>query len=79
MANEAERVLAEALSLPSKARAELAGRLLESLHEEETDEDADSTWRDEIERRALEVKRGDVELQDWATVRRELEARRSKR
>jgi putative addiction module component (TIGR02574 family) len=54
----------QALRLPEKERAELAHRLLESLEPESVDEDYDSAWAQEIERRVAEIKDGTAPLLD---------------
>jgi hypothetical protein len=57
---EPERDLeAEALRLPSKARARLAERLLTSL-ETERDADSEALWLEEAERRLNEIESGEV-------------------
>jgi hypothetical protein len=59
MTKAAEAVLAEALRLDVKARAEVAAELLASL-EGPADSDAEQAWEAEIERRvqALEARHG---------------------
>jgi putative addiction module component (TIGR02574 family) len=52
-----QKVLKEALSLPPAARAALAGHLLDSL-DDSIDEDAESAWSKEIERRIDEIDHG---------------------
>lgn len=49
----------EALDLPSKVRAELAHRLLESL-DRPSESEAEAAWRDEAQRRAAELDSGAV-------------------
>jgi len=62
--------------LPSKERerAELAGLLLESL-ESEQDEDVESAWAEEIERRVRQLDSGEVKAIPWAQIRAELYSR----
>lgn len=55
-----EKLIAEALRLPTAQRAELAHKLLTSLHKE-GDEPGEESWSKEIERRAREVLDGEVE------------------
>jgi putative addiction module component (TIGR02574 family) len=45
-----EELFKQALQLPTKERAKLAGELLESL-DDEPDEDVEAAWNAEIERR----------------------------
>ena len=56
-----EKLQAEALKLDPKARAQLAGRLLESLEHLSDDENA-RLWAEEAERRdgEMEANRGDT-------------------
>ena len=67
-----EKVLADALELPEAERAELVRDLLASL--DGVDVGAGDAWRDEIERRSLEVIDGKVELLDGPGVMAELRA-----
>lgn len=59
MCRKTERLLAEALRLPVKARAALAGRLIESL-DKNVDEDAEILWSAEIARRVEDLNAGKV-------------------
>jgi putative addiction module component (TIGR02574 family) len=68
------KLLSEALSLPSEARAALIDTLLESL-DSEIDPDAQETWRQEIRRRVQEIDNGAVKLIPWDDARRDLWAR----
>jgi putative addiction module component (TIGR02574 family) len=67
------RVLREALGLPPKARADIAGTLLRSLDVED-DPDVEAAWAEEIERRLKDVETGKVKLIPWEQVRRRLHA-----
>lgn len=71
MATDANKLLAEALRLPSEARAALAGALMESL-EETVDADAEAEWAKVIQRRAREIDSGQVKTIPWAVARREI-------
>ncbi|HEY7220927.1 MAG TPA: addiction module protein [Candidatus Binatia bacterium] len=76
-----QKVLKEALGLPPEARAALAGHLLDSL-DDSIDEDAESAWSKEIERRIDEIDRGQVKSVPWSVARRQILGRsggRSKR
>jgi len=64
-------VIRDAAALPESDRATLAGVLIESL-DGEVDQGVESAWTAEIERRAGEIDRGEVELIPWEQVRREL-------
>jgi putative addiction module component (TIGR02574 family) len=56
MSNEAQEILARALELPVTERARLAADLLDSLDDEEYEdspEEVQQAWAEEIERRAI--------------------------
>jgi hypothetical protein len=57
-----EKVLAEALRLPSEARAEIAGRLLRSLDEDDAEDPAEvqAAWTAELAQRRHELATGAV-------------------
>ncbi len=57
-----ERLEAEVLGLPTRERARLARRLIESLDEEATEDprEVERAWEDEIERRLQEYRSGSV-------------------
>jgi putative addiction module component (TIGR02574 family) len=64
-------ILKDALALPAKARAALAGSLLESL-DTEVDEDAERAWAIEVNRRLAELDSGAVNAIPWVEARRRL-------
>lgn len=72
MARNPQRLLEEALALPPEARAALAGELIESLEEDEVDEDAEAQWSAEIRRRLQEVDSGAVKPVPWSEARRRI-------
>ena len=74
MARDLSEILREASQLSEADRAELAGRLLETLHGE-PDEDVEAAWAAEIERRVRQIDSGEVETIPWADVRAKLYAR----
>ena len=74
MKREAAEILKEALALPTEARAALAVSLLDSL-DTDVDEDAESAWASEVNRRVAELDNGAVKTIPWAEVRRRLAAR----
>ncbi len=58
-----KQILAAALRLPPKKRADLASRLIRSLDEEEEElsrEEWERLWADEAERRLEELRQGKV-------------------
>ena len=71
MAAKAQQVLQQALSLPPKARADIAGTLLYSLDRHD-DADVDEALAAELERRVKDVESGKARLIPWEKVRRSL-------
>jgi putative addiction module component (TIGR02574 family) len=72
MSSKAQQVLREALRLPPKARADIAGTLLHSLDTQ--DADVEAAWNAELERRIKQVENGEVKLVPWDQSRRRLRA-----
>jgi putative addiction module component (TIGR02574 family) len=64
-------LLKEALQLPTDARAALAGSLLDSL-DQEVDEDAETAWQLEINRRIEDLDSGKVKTVPWSEARRRI-------
>ncbi len=75
--SKAQQVLREALALPPKARADIAGTLLRSLDERD-DSGVDAAWAAEVEDRLGEIESGQAKLIPWHRVRRRLESRVSR-
>ena len=73
MSPRTQQVLREALQLPPKARADIAGTLLRSLDSGE-DPNVEQAWAAEVERRVAEVDSGKVKLVPWERARRRLRA-----
>ena len=73
MDEQAETVLRDALNLPEEIRAEIAGRLLESL-EPPGEADVEAAWRHEVARRIAALDAGEVETIPWEEVRDRLSA-----
>ena len=71
MATPIEDLFVRASILDDRDRATLAGLLLESL-EHEVDEDIESAWLEEIERRLRELDADDVDLVPWEKVKAKL-------
>ena len=67
-------VLAQALQLPPEERADVAKRLISSL-DEPADEDVESAWHTEIERRLLDLNANDAVFEPWDVVRARIAAR----
>lgn len=74
MTHKAESLLREALELSESERAEIAGRLLESI-EPEPDAEVEAAWAAEIDRRVRSIDAGEVELIPWEKVRDQLRSR----
>ncbi len=72
MTKAAQAVLAEALRLDLKARAELATELLGSL-DGPADPDTEDAWSREIEHRVSAIEGGTVQLEPWLDVKRRIE------
>src|SRR5688500_10579901 len=60
-----------ALRLSESERAELAARLIESL-DPEADDDIESAWSAEIQKRLAELDSGEVTPVDWTDVKGQL-------
>ena len=78
MARNVAEILLEASELPESDRAELAGRLLETLHGQ-PDEDVEAAWAEEVERRVRQIDAGEVKTIPWEEVRAKLHARLNER
>ncbi len=74
MGRTLQELFREASELPENDRAELAGRLLQSL-EEAADPGVEAAWSEEIERRIRQIDSGEVKTVPWEQVRAELFAR----
>ncbi len=74
MGRSVQDLFREASKLPENDRAELAGRLLESL-ERPADADVEAAWAEEIERRIRQIDAGELKTIPWEQVRAELFAR----
>ncbi len=61
----------QAVQLPERDRATLAGLLIETL-DPVSEPDVEAAWSEEIERRLAEIDAGTVELIPWEAVRAEL-------
>lgn len=72
MTKTTETVLAEALRLDLKGRAELASELLASL-DGPADPDAAAAWTAEIKRRVAAIESGSAELESWDDAKRRIE------
>ena len=71
MTKATESLLADALRLDEKARAELAAQLLASL-DGPSDPDAATAWAEEIERRVNALEAGTERLESWENAKRRI-------
>jgi putative addiction module component (TIGR02574 family) len=71
MTKATESVLADALRLNAKARAELAVEILASL-DGPADPDATAAWDEEIRRRVDALEAGTGKLESWESVKRRI-------
>ena len=74
MKQDPNNLLKEALKLPPEARAALAGSLLDSL-DQEVDEDAETAWHAEIDRRLKNLDSGKIKPVPWPEARRKIAGR----
>lgn len=72
MALDAEEILNAALKLNEKEKAAIAASLLESL-DPLVDDDVESAWQEEIQKRIHEIETGTVSLVPWSEVRKMLD------
>ncbi|HEV7734665.1 MAG TPA: addiction module protein [Candidatus Binatia bacterium] len=72
MTKVTSQILEDALKLDVSERAELASQLLASL-DAGADEDAESAWATEIEKRAAAARSGEDPGEAWSEVRERLE------
>jgi len=73
---DSQELLRSALTLPESERAEIAATLIHSL-DATADEDVDSSWAEEIQRRIESIDKGDVKLIPWDAVMQEMRERRN--
>lgn len=71
MTKGAEALLADALRLDLKTRADLATELLASL-DGPADPNADAAWAEEIERRVAALEAGTEPLESWDEAKRRI-------
>ena len=72
MTKAAEAVLADAMQLDVKARADLAAELLASL-DGPSDPGAEQAWAAEIERRTRGLESGTEPVESWDETKRRIE------
>ncbi len=64
-------LLSEALELPEKDRADLAGRLISSLHPH-ADPDVEAAWEKEIDRRLDGFEERKASSRPWSSIKRSI-------
>ena len=72
MTKAAQALLADALQLDVKTRADLAAELLASL-DGPADADAERAWAAEIERRTTGLEAGTEQVESWDDTKRRIE------
>lgn len=74
--SDVDHVLAQALRLPARARAAVVAELIQSLEEtdvpEQSPEDVEAAWAEEIKTRLAEVDTGVVTTVPWSDARRRI-------
>ena len=78
MSTTALKICVEALSLPKQARAELAHRLLVSLHDEPVKPEVEEAWESTAERRLENLKQGGTTARDAKRAVRDARKRLAK-
>ena len=71
MTKRAEALLADALQLDVKSRADLAAELLASLDGPD-DPGAEAAWSEEIERRVAAIQAGTEPLESWDELKQRI-------
>jgi putative addiction module component (TIGR02574 family) len=75
MTATAKRILSAALRLNAEERYGLAEQLLGARAEDSSQEEVDSAWALELDRRLRAIRRGAPQGDDWAVVEKRLRAR----
>ncbi len=71
MLARAKSLLTEALQLPEKDRADLAGRLILSLHPH-AEPDVEAAWEKEIDRRLDGFEKSKAKSRLWSSIKRSI-------
>jgi hypothetical protein len=71
MLARARGLLSEALELPERDRADLAGRLILSLHPK-VEPDVEAAWGTEIERRMVGLEKRKEASRPWSTIKQSI-------
>ena len=78
MTKVAEKILAEALTLGTRERADVAAKLLASL-DGEPEAEVEAAWAAEVAQRIDDIEAGRVELVPWEDVESRIEQKILKR
>lgn len=68
-----EKIIKQALELSSQERAELAHKLIESLHPEEKFE-SEEAWSEELKKRIDRYEQGESSAKPWSEVKKNAQA-----
>jgi hypothetical protein len=74
MSKQADKLLSEAMKLPTEERARVAAELIASV-DGEPEVDADIAWAKEIDRRVQRIRTEGPKGDDWQTVHDRIAAR----
>ena len=71
MNEKLKTILEDALSMPQEQRAFIAGKLIDSL-DDTTDEDVETAWQNEIQKRIASAEKGVATFTSWEKVKKRL-------
>jgi putative addiction module component (TIGR02574 family) len=71
MDEKLKNILENALNMPQEQRAFIAGRLIESL-DDKVDEDVETAWQNEIQKRIASAEKGEATFMSWEYVKKRL-------
>lgn len=72
MQADVRALIEAALKLPPEARGAIAGRLLDSLQDDDMDPDVEAAWNAEIARRIEQLDSGEVKTILWSETRQRI-------
>jgi putative addiction module component (TIGR02574 family) len=71
MDEKLKAILENALNMPEEQRAFIAGRLIDSL-DDKVDEDVETAWQQEIQKRIAGAEKGEATFISWEEVKKRL-------
>ncbi|UCF93566.1 MAG: addiction module protein [Desulfobacterales bacterium] len=71
MDEKLKNILEKALNMPQEQRAFIAGRLIDSL-DDKVDEDVETAWQKEIQKRIASAEKGEATFMSWDEVKKRL-------